>query len=88
MDLFDLNNNFSSFDEIKESEQSVLIWTKKVRKTINTYMTGWDVDLATLKKYHSQFKKQLACNGSLKRTKFLVEFMTNQEKLMKEQERM
>ena len=67
MDLFDLNNNFSSFDEIKESEQSVLIWTKKVRKTINTYMTGWDVDLATLKKYHSQFKKQLACNGSLKK---------------------
>ena len=67
MDLFDLNNNFSSFDEIKESEQRVLIWTKKVRKTINTYMTGWDIDISTLKGYHSQMKKKLACNGSLKK---------------------
>ena len=28
MDLFDLNNNFSSFDEIKESEQSVTLKMK------------------------------------------------------------
>ena len=34
MDLFDLNNNFSSFDEIKESEQSVLIWTKKSERRL------------------------------------------------------
>jgi len=67
MDLFDLNNNFSSFDEIKESEQHILIWTKKVRRTINTYMTGWNIDLSELKGYHSQMKKQLACNGSLKK---------------------
>ena len=67
MDLFDLNNNFSGLEELKESDQHILIWTKKVRKTINTYMYGWDIDLEILKTHHKQLKKQLACNGSLKK---------------------
>tara|TARA_B110000879_G_scaffold146499_1_gene190068 strand:- start:5885 stop:6349 length:465 start_codon:yes stop_codon:yes gene_type:complete len=70
MDLFDINDNFtSSFDQLKESEQHILIWTLKVRRTINTYMTGWDIDINTLKGYHSQLKKRFACNGSLKKNK-------------------
>tara|TARA_B110000908_G_scaffold71121_1_gene85806 strand:- start:5123 stop:5494 length:372 start_codon:yes stop_codon:yes gene_type:complete len=69
MDLFDLNNNFSSLNEFKNSDRRILIWTKKVRRSINTYMFGWNVDKSILKKYHSSLKKKLACNGSLKKNK-------------------
>lgn len=62
---FDLGNNFNSFDNIEQNDQKITIWTKKVRKTINTYMHGWDIE--DLKDRHSTLKKKWGCNGSLKK---------------------
>ena len=62
---FDLGNNFNSFDNFEENDQKILIWTKKVRRTVNTYMYGWNV--TDIKEHHSNLKKKWGCNGSLKK---------------------
>lgn len=64
--MFELNTNFNGFDEFEKEDQNITIWTRKVKKTINTYMSGWDIDKETLKGYHSSLKKKWGCNGSLK----------------------
>lgn len=67
MDLFDLNDNFSSKndDMLEFSENNkVLIWEKKNRK-INTYATI-PMDKEILKEYLKILKKKWCCNGSFK----------------------
>ena len=68
MDLFEINNNFSSqVDDMLESSNSeqTLIWQMKVRRTINTFALI-PKDKETLKVYHKELKKAWGCNGSLK----------------------
>ena len=67
MDLFDLNNNFSSkTDELLNADKKkVLIWQKKVRRTVNTYALIPE-SKSILKEYHKSLKKAWGCNGSLK----------------------
>jgi hypothetical protein len=55
MDPFEINNNFSSrVDDMLESSNStqVLIWQKKVRRTLNTYALI-PIDKETLKEYQN-----------------------------------
>ncbi|ULY68580.1 putative SUI1/eIF-1 [Chlorella virus XW01] len=70
------NNNFDDFDNIiinpeldlfqKEKEHStIFIWNRKNKRTINTYLVGWEPD--DLKDHHRTLKKKFNCNGSLKK---------------------
>ena len=69
MDLFEVENENSNEDETKVSsdkENKILIWTKKVKKSRNMYMYGWDLEKPVLVQHHKTLKKKLACSGSLK----------------------
>lgn len=72
MIFFNINNN-----EIMQfkNEYKIYIWTRKPKKTINTCMYGWDVDIKELKEIHKIMKKKLGCSGTLKK-----EIIFNKEK--------
>jgi translation initiation factor 1 (eIF-1/SUI1) len=63
-------NNFNNNPELdlfqKEKENStIFIWNRKNKRTINTYLVGWEpVDI---KDHHRTLKKKFNCNGSLKK---------------------
>jgi translation initiation factor 1 (eIF-1/SUI1) len=64
MDFFNINDN----DIMKvEKEYKIYIWTRKPKKTINTCMSGWDIDIKELKEIHKNMKKKLGCSGTLKK---------------------
>jgi len=67
-DFFRSDSNKISY-ELDNSYKKIYIWTKKQRRTINTYMYGWDLDKNELKNHHRSLKKKFACNGSLKMSK-------------------
>ena len=51
MDFFNINNE----NILKEEkEQNIIIWTRKPKKTINTCMTGWNIDNTKLKEIHKR----------------------------------
>ena len=66
-DLNNFNNFNSELDLIqKEKENStIFIWNKKNKRTINTYLVGWEP--SDLKDHHRTLKKKFNCNGSLKK---------------------
>ena len=71
MDLFDIGNENSN-DEVNSSSDNqvnILIWTKRVKGRLNMYMHGWNLEKKELAKKHSDLKKALGCNGSLKKNK-------------------
>jgi translation initiation factor 1 (eIF-1/SUI1) len=64
MDFFNINNE----NILKEEkEQNIIIWTRKPKKTINTCMTGWNIDNTKLKEIHKSMKKKLGCSGTLRK---------------------
>jgi translation initiation factor 1 (eIF-1/SUI1) len=62
------NDNFNSeLELIKNQKESstIYIWNRKNKKTISTYLVGWEPD--NLKDHHRILKKKFNCNGSLKK---------------------
>ena len=83
MDLFNFGNdsdNNISTDEV-ESPQNILIWTKKVRKSINIFMHGWNLEKSELAAHHKHMKKKLGCNGSLKKNQVFGRVYDNSGKV-------
>jgi translation initiation factor 1 (eIF-1/SUI1) len=69
-DFDDLNNfnNFTGETELFQDEKehsTIFIWNKKNKKTISTYLVGWEP--SNLKEHHRILKKKFNCNGSLKK---------------------
>jgi len=64
MDFFNINDD----DIMKvEKDYKIYIWTRKPKKTINTCMYGWDIDVKELKEIHKSMKKKLGCSGTLRK---------------------
>lgn len=66
----DLTNfdNFTGEKDLFEDEKehsTIFIWNKKNKRTISTYLVGWEPN--NLKEHHSILKKKFNCNGSLKK---------------------
>ena len=81
MDLFDLDDNFSSeldvMLESSEQKRESFNLAKESRRTINTYaLIPMDQDI--LKGYWKTLKKKWGCNGSFKLNGFSVEYMIRQ----------
>ena len=63
-------NPFENEGEIKIESllpvEQIIIWKENRGKKINTYITGWNLELDELKQYLKLFKQQKGCNGSVK----------------------
>ena len=65
-------NPFEENDSVQNQEVSVIpenditIWKENRGRKINTYITGWNLELDELKQYLKQFKQTKGCNGSIK----------------------
>ena len=49
-----------------QKENSITIWKENRGRKINTYITGWNIDVDDLKSYLKEFKQSKGCNGSIK----------------------
>lgn len=49
-----------------QKENSITIWKENRGRKINTYITGWNIDVNDLKSYLKEFKQSKGCNGSIK----------------------
>jgi len=67
MNPFDISNNKYNDDTVNDIE--VVIWLEKRGRRANTYMTGWNIESSILKDHLKLLKKQLGCNGSIKKKK-------------------
>ena len=47
-------------------ENDITIWKENRGRKINTYITGWNIELDELKGYLKEFKQAKGCNGSIK----------------------
>lgn len=75
MDFFNINEK-ELFKE--EKEQNITIWTRKPKRTINTCMSGWNIDNDKLKELHKSMKKKLGCSGTLRKE----QLFENESKVM------
>ena len=44
----------------------IIIWKENRGRKINTYITGWNLEIEELKQHLKNFKQQKGCNGSVK----------------------
>mgnify|MGYP001291528280 CR=1 FL=1 len=51
---------------ILQKENDITIWKENRGRKINTYITGWNIDIEDLKSYQKEFKQSKGCNGSIK----------------------
>ena len=49
-----------------QKENDITIWKENRGRKVNTYITGWNIDITELKCYLKEFKQSKGCNGSIK----------------------
>ena len=62
MNPFDIEEKNITF----QKENEITIWKENRGRKINTYITGWNIDISDLKCYLKEFKQSKGCNGSVK----------------------
>jgi len=63
MNPFEDYTNNSNTDA---GEKPIYIWVEQSGRKHNTYISGWDIDDATIKEHLKTIKKKNGCNGSIK----------------------
>jgi len=58
----DINNN----NNTNTTESPIYIWVEQSGRKQNTYISGWNIDDATIKEHLKFIKKKNGCNGSVK----------------------
>ena len=53
-------------EKVLARDNDITIWKENRGRKVNTYITGWNIDVSELKNYLKEFKQSKGCNGSLK----------------------
>ena len=59
------NEEEDNIESVLTTDQ-IIIWKENRGRKINTYITGWNLELEELKQHLKVFKQQKGCNGSVK----------------------
>ena len=64
-----------------QKENDITIWKENRGRKVNTYITGWNLELTELKGYLKEFKQAKGCNGSIKEEEDVIRLQFQGDKV-------